>query len=40
MHSVELTTTQNSQEAILICKDEPSMNLREELVETMQFMLH
>ena len=34
------TARRKISEAILICKDEPSMNLREELVETMQFMLH
>ena len=34
------TARRKISEAILISKDEPNINLREELVETMKFMLH
>ena len=34
------TARRKISEAILICKHEPSINNREELVETMKFMLH
>ena len=34
------TARRKISEAILICKDGPSINIREELVETMKFMVH
>ena len=34
------TARRKISEAILICKDAPSINIREELVETMKFMVH
>ncbi len=34
------TARRKISEAILINKDEPNINLKEELVETMKFMIH